>query len=90
MLRDSASLHETFEQSVGPYVRKVLQGQDAVIIAYGQTGKQIMSNLSGSGKSYLMQGENNYELEKSTSSDITGERDTRGFLMRACHELFNA
>ena len=37
-----------------------------------------------------MQGENNYELEKSVSSDITGERDTRGFLMRACHELFRA
>ena len=37
-----------------------------------------------------MKGENNYELEKSVSSDLKGERDTRGLLMRACHYLFEA
>ena len=37
-----------------------------------------------------MKGENNYELEKSVSSDLKGEKDTRGLIMRACHYLFDS
>ena len=60
---------------------QVAKGRNGVFLSYGQTG---------SGKSFVTLGENNFELEKSVSSDINNPHDSRGIVVRAVRQLLEA
>jgi hypothetical protein len=70
-----------YNETTSHLVSQVLDRKsNSVLLCYGQ---------SLGGKSSTVIGNNNFDLEKNSTSHLTDAKDTRGLIVRAAHDIFN-